>query len=52
MLIRITSKYFCAGFDTDTGNIAPIIKYMKNWSITKIKDYCRNKQWHFEILEG
>ena len=51
MLIRISSNYFVAGYDCTTGNIAPIIKYMRLWSIKRISDYCKNKNWHIEFLE-
>lgn len=45
MLIRIESPYFIAGYDTDNNNIAPIIKYMKNWTIKQIQAYCNKKKW-------
>ena len=51
MLIRITSKYFCAGYDMNNGNIAPIIKYMKDWSFERIKNYCSLKGWKLEWLD-
>lgn len=50
-MVRITSPYFVAGYDLRNNRIAPIIKYMKNWSIEKIKNYCQKKQWEIEILE-
>ena len=50
MLIRITSTYFCAGFDTKTKQIAPIIVYMKNWPVSRIRDYCFKKKWKFQII--
>ena len=49
MLIIITSSYFVSGYDTDTGNIAPIIKYMKGWDVDKIRLYCNYKHWKLEI---
>ena len=49
-MLRITSKYFVAGFDIETKNIAPIISYMKYWSLEKIKSYCKEKHWLLEIL--
>lgn len=52
MLIIITSPYFVAGYDTDTGNIAPIIRYMKGWSIERIKSYCLFKHWTIQIIES
>jgi len=50
MLLRITSKYFTAGFDMETGNIAPIIKYMKSWSLERIERYCKERNWVLEKL--
>jgi len=50
MLLRISSKYFVAGFDMETGRIAPIIKYMKNWSLERIERYCKEKSWVLEKL--
>lgn len=48
VLIRITAPHFVAGFDMTTGNIAPIIKYMKNWDYSKILNYCNSKNWYLE----
>ena len=48
MIIRITANHFCAGYDVINGNIAPIIKYMKGWSLEKIKSYCKEKNWSVE----
>jgi hypothetical protein len=50
MLIRITAKHFCAGYDVSNGNIAPIIKYMKGWDFNKILNYCKSKNWCMEWL--
>ena len=48
MFLRITSDYFCAGITNN--NVAPIIKYMKNWSEDKIYEYCNKKGWKVENL--
>jgi len=50
MLVRIVSPYFVAGYDTASGVIAPIIKYMKGWTVTKIKDYCKRKKWKVQVI--
>ena len=50
-MIRITALHFVAGIDPKTGNIAPIIKYMKSWPLAKIKSYCASKKWKVEIIE-
>ena len=49
MFLRITSKYFCAGIIDN--KVAPIIKYMKNWSENEIYNYCYKKNWNVEDLE-
>jgi len=51
MYIRITAPHFCAGYDFG-GHIAPIIKYMKGWSIEEIIWYCDKKNWQVEIYNG
>jgi len=48
MLLRIMSNYFVAG--KDGKNVAPIIKYMKNWSDSDVRRYCNKKGWEFEII--
>lgn len=51
-LFRITAPHFCAGFVIKGDSvilIAPIIKYMKHWSLLKIKRYCNLKNW--ELIE-
>lgn len=50
LMLIITSPYFVAGYDLQTGNIAPIIKYMRGWSIEKIRSYCQRKGWSLEYL--
>lgn len=50
MVIRITSTYFCAGIDTDLRIAAPILRYMKGWTIGEIDRYCCKKDWSLETL--
>ena len=38
MMIRITSPHFCAGIAD--GRSAPILAYMKGWTVRRIKAYC------------
>lgn len=33
----------------ETGNISPIIRYMKPWSLKKITEYCQKKKWDLAI---
>ena len=49
VLIRIEAPHFVAGYDMATGRIAPIIKYMRGWSIEKIIAYCQSKKWSVSI---
>lgn len=51
MWLRISSKYFVAGYDLQSRQIAPIIRYMKGWELNKIKSYCRYKGWSLEIYD-
>lgn len=51
MLIRISAAHFVAGLIIGPPNIcAPIISYMRNWDLQKIKNYCKSKNWNFEKL--
>ncbi len=49
-LVRVLAPHFVAGVSQDRA--APIIKYMKNWSLSEILFYCRKKNWKVEFLEG
>lgn len=48
-LYQITAPYFCAGIDFKGTLIvkeaAPIIKYMKGWTLQKVSNYCLCKRW-------
>ena len=33
-----------------SGNCAPIIHYMRYWSLESIQAYCLRKRWTLEIL--
>lgn len=47
-LIQITAKHFCAGLIVTDGVVtfaAPIIKYMIDWRIERVRDYCKFKGW-------
>jgi hypothetical protein len=52
MIIVVTSPYFCASYDTKLARrpIAPIIRYMRGWSLERIVDYCVRKGWKVEVL--
>jgi len=62
-LIRITSPYFCAGierymrlgqYDYSNAKVkihrcAPILRYMRTWTVGRIIKYCRLKGWKYEV---
>jgi hypothetical protein len=50
LIVRITAPHFCAGYDLSTGRIAPIIAYMRRWSVDRISDYCRRRGWEVEVI--
>jgi len=50
MLLRITSAYFCAGYDTSLNAIAPIIAYMRGWPLDKIRSYCHRRNFVLEEI--
>lgn len=47
--VQITAPHFVAGYDLGTGNIAPIIRYMKGWTIEKMYAYCDGKGWSLRV---
>ena len=46
-LLHITAPHFCAGVVVGE-RAAPILRYMKDWSEEKIREYCRKKGWKIE----
>lgn len=47
-LFRIEAPHFCAGGEIKDQRItwaAPIINYMKGWSVYKAHEYCKKKNW-------
>jgi hypothetical protein len=50
MMLRISAPHFVAGI-VRGGRCAPIINYMKGWTLSQIKEYCHSKKWQVEILE-
>jgi len=54
-LVRIEAKHFCAGFVYDPRpgerrQVAPILWYMRDWSLDRIETYCRKKGWKMEVF--
>ena len=50
-LLRITSKYFCAGLEVG-GRCAPILSYMRGWTEDRIRKYCERKNWECEEVDS
>ncbi|GAG00096.1 unnamed protein product [marine sediment metagenome] len=48
-LVRITAPYFVAGVEVGVRS-APIVGYMRNWTIVRIMRYCERKGWGCEVL--
>lgn len=51
-LVRVSAPHFVAGFDMDNNRIAPIIKYMRGWSLLRITEYCGRKNWSLEVIDN
>lgn len=43
VLYQVTARHFCAGVVLE--NTAPILRYMRGWSLSKVLDYCQRKGW-------
>lgn len=50
MMLRISAPHFVAGI-VRGGDVAPIIKYMKGWTLPQIRAYCARKGWSVEVME-
>lgn len=48
MLLRIVAPHFVAGI-VRGGDVAPIIAYMKGWTLRQIRAYCAKRGWSVEI---
>jgi len=57
MFITIKSSYFVAGLqlvkirDNYKNKCAPIISYMNDWDLEKIKAYCIKKKWEYREVD-
>lgn len=49
MMLRITAPHFVAGIERG-GACAPILRYMKGWTLRQIRDYCASKHWTIEVM--
>lgn len=54
MTYQVTSSFFCAGVRV-RGNIifdaAPILDYTKGWTVEKLKNYCRVRNWTLQAVD-
>lgn len=48
--IRITAAHFCAS-GTIGGDFAPIIAYMRDWTLPRITAYCAERGWALEVSQ-
>jgi hypothetical protein len=48
-MVRITAPHFCAGI-VRGGMRAPILAYMRGWTLRQIRDYCARKGWAVETM--
>lgn len=48
-MLRIVAPHFVAGI-VRGGAAAPIIAYMKGWTLAQIEDYCKRKGWKVERI--
>lgn len=60
-LVQITAPHFCAGLvliphaefeSLIVYQTPPILKYMIGWHESKIRIYCRKKNWKFRVISG
>lgn len=49
-MLRITAPHFCAGI-VRGGGCAPIIRYMRGWTLRQIREYCARKGWQVEVMD-
>jgi len=49
-VIRITAPHFVAGIDLGNNVYAPIVKYMRGWTLKRIEKYCQRKNWQMDIV--
>ena len=55
MLLQITAPYFVAGLVIEEGSVkkvAPIIKYMRGYTIKRVRMYCERKGWTITLVGG
>lgn len=52
LTIQIIAPHFCAGVVWEQGKgivkAAPIVRYMKGWTLVGVQNYCTQKGWKYE----
>ena len=48
-LVRIVAPHFVAGLEIG-GRCAPIVRYMRTWTVERIVTYCSKKGWKAKVL--
>ena len=52
-LYQVTAENFCAGFIMRRGRVAtcaPILRYMKGWTLGEARLYCSNRGWDLKLV--
>ena len=53
-LLRIEAPHFVAGLVLERKRVvdgAPILRYMRNWSYSQVRNYCAKKGWSWEEVD-
>lgn len=54
-LARISAPYFCAGLVLENDVVvraAPILGYMRGWSLERVSHYAKSKRWTLQVLRA
>lgn len=52
-LVRVVAPHFVAGMtirDGQADRCAPILHYMRGWTLSEISAYCAKKKWRCSII--
>jgi hypothetical protein len=52
-LVQITAPHFCAGIVVEgvVRDAAPIVKYMRGWTLDKVTSYCAQRHWQVQACK-
>ena len=54
ILAAIDAPHFYAGIilqDDCVIEAADIVKYMRKWSRSRVRNYCKSKGWHIQVIQ-